>query len=259
MAPIDPPPAKDKHSLPSFHLKALRLEERGCELFFANVHPKQTLQDAARKVLRTLYPEDFDHASPPPRIRSVTLFLDGMEGVAYTCSSAIDEQHKEIHISTGYLEGVYDNSGKDEQRLKHEIEGVLTHEMVHVFQLDGSGSAPGGLIEGIADWVRHENHLDPPHWREGPSEDENWDAGYQTTGFFLAWLSKRSHRPHLVPRLNSALLKNSWSEDLLTELVGSTDSIEKLWETYKRSLDRSKEDSPPLPIPTHSYRPSYRG
>jgi len=53
--------------------------------------------------------------------------------------------------------------------------------MVHVEQFNGLGSAPGGLIEGIADWVRNENHLDPPHWKEGPGEDENWDAGYQTT------------------------------------------------------------------------------
>jgi hypothetical protein len=40
---------------------------------------------------------------------------------------------------------------------------------------------PGGVVEGVADWIREMNNLGPPHWHEGPSQDEIWDAGYQTT------------------------------------------------------------------------------
>ena len=44
-----------------------------------------------------------------------------MSGVAYTTGSG---RHKEIHLSTDYIDGV------DKERLKDEIEGVVRHEMV---------------------------------------------------------------------------------------------------------------------------------
>ena len=38
----------------------------------------------------------------------------------------------------------------NEARARHEIQGVLTHEMVHCFQYNAKETCPGGLIEGIA-------------------------------------------------------------------------------------------------------------
>lgn len=32
--------------------------------------------------------------------------------------------------------------------------GVCVHEMVHCWQWNAKGTCPGGLIEGIADYVR---------------------------------------------------------------------------------------------------------
>ena len=65
-----------------------------------------------------------------------------MDGVAYTTNN-------EIHLSSGY---VGDYSGD----VKTEITGVLYHESTHVWQWNGNqnGQANGGLIEGIADYVR---------------------------------------------------------------------------------------------------------
>jgi hypothetical protein len=34
------------------------------------------------------------------------------------------------------------------------VTGVLYHEVTHVWQWNGQGRANGGLIEGIADYVR---------------------------------------------------------------------------------------------------------
>jgi hypothetical protein len=51
---------------------------------------------------------------------------------------------------------------------KREIEGVIVHEMVHAMQYTGNETCPGGLIEGIADWVRLQADLAPPHWKEKP-------------------------------------------------------------------------------------------
>ena len=50
---------------------------------------------------------------------------------------------KEIHFSLNHIKN-------SESRAKDEINGVLTHEVVHCFQYNAKGTAPGGLIEGIA-------------------------------------------------------------------------------------------------------------
>jgi hypothetical protein len=66
-----------------------------------------------------------------------------MQGVAYTQGSQLDDDHKEIHFSTDYIESAA-------SRAQDEIFGVLVHEMVHCFQYNANGTCPGGLIEGIA-------------------------------------------------------------------------------------------------------------
>lgn len=63
-----------------------------------------------------------------------------MDGVAYTTGSHTE---KEIHFSLDHIKN-------SKSRAKEEIEGVLTHEVVHCFQHNGKGTVPGGLIEGIA-------------------------------------------------------------------------------------------------------------
>lgn len=63
-----------------------------------------------------------------------------MPGVAHTFGSA---SHKEIHFSLDHI----NNSSA---RAKDEIMGVLVHEVVHCYQYDGKGTAPGGFIEGLA-------------------------------------------------------------------------------------------------------------
>jgi hypothetical protein len=37
---------------------------------------------------------------------------------------------------------------------------------VHCYQWDAEGTCPGGLIEGVADWVRLNCDLSPPHWKK---------------------------------------------------------------------------------------------
>lgn len=57
-------------------------------------------------------------------VRSVTLVLRSMGGIAYTTGSELDDDHKEIHFSTDYIGGL------SADRVKHEILGVVRHEMV---------------------------------------------------------------------------------------------------------------------------------
>ena len=204
------PDLASSHGLPPLHLRCLDLAHKGpvlsplscparleltihihtgSDVFFQHTSsPQAVLSLAASHVLRLLYPSNSPSSSssssfpcPPPPVRSITLHLHTFDGVAYTCRSDLDNDHKELHLSLSYLEGVAARAHGDGERVRHEIEGVLTHELVHAFQYDGQGTVPGGVIEGVADWLRGEAGLAPPHWRDEPGEDDKWDAGYERT------------------------------------------------------------------------------
>lgn len=77
-------------------------------------------------------------------VRSIELILRPMDGVAYCTGCSPDpKSHKEIHFSLRHIVN-------SKARAKEEIMGVLTHEVVHCFQHNSGGTAPGGLIEGFA-------------------------------------------------------------------------------------------------------------
>ena len=196
--PADTTPPDREWAIPPIHLKVLDLSHSGASRWFTALSPDPfaTLSTSCTSVLSLLYPSELSFSSPyssesedsdasvrpllprpsPPKVRSVTFILRPFDGVAHTNGSELDDQHKEIHVSTSYLAGI---SG-DALRVKREVVGVIVHELVHVFQWNGKGSCDGGVIEGIADWVRLGAGFGAPHWREGGGD--NWNAGYATTG-----------------------------------------------------------------------------
>ncbi|SPO40441.1 uncharacterized protein PSFLO_05923 [Pseudozyma flocculosa] len=98
------------------------------------------------------------------------------------------------------------------RNVEFEVRGVLVHELVHTVQFDGDGTAPGGLIEGIADWIRLKAGFAPSHWKRGVIGD-SWDAGYERTAFFLDFASSFVGMRFLVPHLNQALAWHRWIVD----------------------------------------------
>jgi len=163
-----------------------------------------------------------------------------MGGVAYTTGLDLDSDHKEIHLSTEYIENI------SSDRVKEEIMGVVVHEMVHCWQHDARGTAPGGLIEGVADWVRLKAGFAPPHWKR--RADGDWDRGYDVTAFFLEWLED-SYGVDIVRRVNEGLRQDKYKEKTFwKDCCGK--SVADLWEEYGRSLkkgDENSESSEPIP------------
>ncbi|KAG9247778.1 plant basic secretory protein [Calycina marina] len=239
-APIPTPlptTTSQKPSTPSFALPKLRLEIRdlnhdGTQGFLIAVVASKALLTAVQSVLSLLYKSPTEHTTTVPGTRSVTLVLRSMEGVAYTTGSELDSDHKEIHFSLDYI-----HKSVAPALLAHEIMGVLTHEMVHCYQYNALGTCPGGLIEGIADWVRLNSGLSPPHWkREGTGK---WDAGYQHTGYFLDYLEKR-YGEGLVRKLNEKLRIERYKEKhFWTELCGRP--VEQLWCDYRQKLEEESK------------------
>ena len=185
-----------------------------------------------------------------------------MDGVAYTTGIDLDpHHHKEIHVNMNYIRDCTNSPS----RRRDEIIGVLTHELVHCYQYNGFSSCPGGLIEGIADFVRLKANLGPPHWvnEKGKRErGKKWDDGYQKTAFFLDWLEEK-HGKGTVGRINDLLRRRKYhdedkhdnddNDDNITptatsrpkekpltfweELFGKGSTIDKLWQSYCNAVD----------------------
>ncbi|KKY29869.1 putative pbsp domain-containing protein [Diaporthe ampelina] len=263
----------DTFPLPKLRLHIQDATHPGASRFLAAVDASALLSRSVQTVLRLLYVsprhhkahDDGDgeadpqrqhpattgrrparpHYTPPPT-RSVTLILEDMPGVAYTKGSDLDGDHKEIHFSLGYIEGVRrapaagpTTGGRGDVAGAYEIEGVLVHELVHCFQYNGRGGCPGGLVEGVADWVRLEARLGAPHWRRGAVPDR-WDQGYERTAYFLDWLEGKFGRG-TVRRMNEALRVREYKQsEFWTGLFGH--DVDVLWKEYLRTLKKDGHD-----------------
>lgn len=223
--------AGPRFPLPKLRLEVRDLNHRGADTFLSSVHAGRGLALSVQNVLGLLYEHPGSRTTTPPPTRSVTLILRPMDGIAYTTGTELDSDHKEIHISLDYILGI------DASRSAREILGVLTHEMVHCFQYNAFGTCPGGLIEGVADWVRLRAGLGPPHWQRGSGD--KWDAGYEHTAFFLEYLDSR-FGDHLVRKLNEKLRIEKYDEKRFwTELCGRP--IEQLWDDYQKKVVEDKK------------------
>lgn len=126
----------------------------------------------------------------------------------------------EIVVSNGHLM-------RCRERLREELAGILVHEMVHVYQNDRN--APGGLIEGIADYVRAE--LGYAMYDVRFDGSKRWDSGYKHTAGFLRYLDE-NRKKGAVRLINNAAAMG-YSEQLWNDIFGS--SVETLYREFVKS------------------------
>lgn len=255
---------------PKFRLHVEDLRHPASSAFLAFIPDvASTLDRALANIVQYLYtspPKSNKHNRPSftpsiPATRSVTVFLRDYSGVAYTTGTELDDAHKEIHVSLPYIQHCTSGPSAKDDPL-HELVGVLTHELVHCYQHTAPPDShehsdksiprpPGGLIEGIADFVRLKAGLEPPHWKQPLSAAERapkWDAGYQHTAYFLAWIEDFRVGKGAVGMLNDRLLRVGYVGE--KEKEGTVDQgriafwkglfgvgVEQLWEEYGRYLD----------------------
>ncbi|KAI0073945.1 plant basic secretory protein [Panus rudis PR-1116 ss-1] len=224
--------------IPTLRLRVDDLEHPGAQIFFNHIQPYDALRTAIMSVYTWLYTLE----TVPREVEVINLVLRSMPGgVAHTTGTSI---YKEIHFSLEHIQNCADRAEK-------EIMGVLTHEVVHCFQFNGNGKAPGGLIEGVAgssqsnrphlsltsklillstaDWVRLHAGLAPPHWKARPGD--RWDAGYDSTAYFLDWMEgKYGTANGLVRTINLTLRDREYEDVIFKEHTGK--KVSKLWKLY---------------------------
>ncbi|KAL4752425.1 hypothetical protein BDW72DRAFT_202286 [Aspergillus terricola var. indicus] len=264
-APKEPPPAADSPAdCPKLPAPKLQLQihnlRHPASLFFLTSIPDlaSTLETALSAIIQNLYSpptsgrattgapatnarkrkhlQTFRPSIPPTR--SVTVLLRDIGGVAYTTGKDLDNDHKEIHVSLAYIQHCRTKADP-----LAELVGVLTHELVHCYQYaapratvdgkpdDSTPRAPGGLIEGVADF--------------------KWDSGYQHTAYFLAWLEDVRVGRGAIGLLNDRLcrvgyvgeggpgvdVKGDEQMSFWKALYGA--EIDELWDEYGSWLDNS--------------------
>ncbi|KAJ5987258.1 hypothetical protein N7451_011623 [Penicillium sp. IBT 35674x] len=265
---------KDRIPQPKLRLHVQELRHPASVPFFSLIPDVSSALDTAlRNIVQYLYTEpqgpskdrangeqkrklSFQASIPPTR--SVTLFLRDFGGVAYTTGTELDDDHKEIHLSLQYIQACTSGPSAKADPL-HELLGVLTHELVHCYQHTAPKAAgnvprpPGGLIEGIADFVRLKAGFEPPHWKKPQSSADrakDWDAGYQHTAYFLAWIEDVHVGEGAIGMLNDRLLRVGYlgeGKDEDKMCPGFWESlfnarVETLWEKYGLWLDGHVQD-----------------
>jgi len=121
----------DPAEFPAIHLRIHPITDEGAEVFTKNVPDiGSVLKDSVRACWKFLY-NDEKHLFPT-NVRSITIFIRPMDGVAYTTGNWMDGDCKEIHFNSNYIRNL------SSERVRDEIRGVLVHEMVHVWQHNGT-------------------------------------------------------------------------------------------------------------------------
>lgn len=202
----------------TFHGQAQEVEtfkKKGYELTFINEDPHLN-PDTKKGLINTffeVYPKlakDFNQNS----IKHVKVKIDtAYGGVAYA-------NNGQVTISSKWL-----------KKMPLDFD-MITHEVMHIVQSYPTGSGPGWLTEGIADYVRAEYGIanEEGGWSLPDYKKEaHYTNSYRITARFLIWVSQ-NYDKNLVYKLNKHLRENTYDVSLWRNYTGHT--LDKLWAEY---------------------------
>ncbi|CAN0927026.1 Basic secretory protease (Fragments) [Linum grandiflorum] len=163
--------------------------------------------------------------SPTDRkpIKKITLFVECMKPSAATVfkvEAYCNNKNNEIHVNASYL-------GKYKGNIRREFVGIVYHQMAAVWQWNGKGEAPKGLLSGIAEFVRMAAHYGNSQ-KVRLGDGNRWDQGDGVTARFLEFCEKK--KKGFVKELNKKM-KYGYTKAYFFDFLGKT--VDQLWKEYK--------------------------
>ena len=196
-------------------------------------NPEKYITETIQEVVKTLYWTENDSI---PNVKKINYYFEDIDEIS---SKAGAPPEISISYSSRWVEKSDKKGG--EKEVLFETRGVLLHELTHGFQLEPQGIGNYGtnrtffaFIEGMADAVRiHNGGFQSQNKKPGG----NWMDGYQTTGYFLEWLTGKD--ADFLRKFNKSTLNIiPWNfDDAIKYALGDEYSVESLWEEYQASFN----------------------
>jgi hypothetical protein len=187
-------------------------------MLFTNAVPDPSvlLWEAAHDACRLLYRSGSEVKS----VSDITLIVEDYAGIASSSGTT-------LRLSSNYLQTQYER-GVD---LPREVAGILHFTTSLIYQYNGSDTAPGWLMTGIADFVRLESGLID---RAERAKGGSYSGSSQTTAFFLDYLTTRN--ANVVYQLNLRLAPGepAYDDDIFVQLLDG--DLDTLWAQYQATL-----------------------
>ncbi|XP_073025050.1 uncharacterized protein [Primulina eburnea] len=156
----------------------------------------------------------------------LNLFISDIEGpfMAYT-------NYDNINFSASAIQK-YFPPGKASSR--YHFTSIMYHEMTHIFQWSGNRTAPGGLTEGVADYIMVKSKIYDASTYTKPGSGSRWDEGYGVTERFLEYCD--GLREGFTVALNKKM-RFAYSDNYFMDLLGKP--LDQLWRDYKAKYGKS--------------------
>ncbi|CAN0927024.1 hypothetical protein LINGRAHAP2_LOCUS35655 [Linum grandiflorum] len=177
---------------------------------------------AATNFTWTIFNQTANHPTERKNITEITLFIDCDYGPILP---AAHTKNTSIHIDANFL-GNYTANYKG--NIRREFVGIVYHQMAAVWQWNGKGEAPKGLLSGIAEFVRMAAHYGNSQ-KVRLGDGNRWDQGDGVTARFLEYCNNLKDGV-FVAELNGKM-KDGYSRGYFRELLGK--SVDVLWQDYK--------------------------
>ena len=189
-------------------------QKENLKLIFVNHTDKESLdyENVLSNAFFTVYPRLLETYNENALKRVYFIIDPTYDGVAYSFGDV-------VVFSYAYME-------------EHPLEGdVAVHEITHKIQAGYKGSAPGWLIEGMADYVRDKFGIDDPNNFTLPEYNPNqsYEDAYRVTARFLKWIETHKY-PNFVKELNDALIGGGNYEAFWSKALGA--DVDAVWQEY---------------------------
>ncbi|CAI0418506.1 unnamed protein product [Linum tenue] len=165
----------------------------------------------------------FDQANNPldrKNITSITLLIEDIGGNNGSTAAAAQTNKTTIHVSANYI-------GNYAANLRRQFSGTIYQEVAAIWQWNGKGQAPAGLVTGIAHYVRLQARYGTVE-KVKPGDGDRWDQGGGVTARFLVYCNQL--KKGFVGQMNRKM-RHGYTDGFFLDLLGKP--VDHLWSNYK--------------------------